>query len=119
MFDEEPDGDPHGECAAEIRRLQATLARPVDLVLFCPDCGLQHIDKPEGNFLPGHTAEENDAALAAMGCWTNPPHRSHLCHNCGHIWRPADVFTNGVAAVKTKGKADSSLARPARRGRLV
>ena len=23
MFDEEPDGDPHGECAAEIRALQA------------------------------------------------------------------------------------------------
>ena len=22
MFDEEPDGDPHGECAAEIARLQ-------------------------------------------------------------------------------------------------
>src|SRR5574340_600312 len=23
--------------------------------------------------------------------WDNPPHRSHLCHGCGHIWRPADV----------------------------
>lgn len=23
MFDEQPDGDPHGECAAEIRRLTA------------------------------------------------------------------------------------------------
>ena len=23
MFDEQPDGDPHGECAAEIHRLQA------------------------------------------------------------------------------------------------
>jgi hypothetical protein len=22
MFDEQPDGDPHGECAAEIRRLE-------------------------------------------------------------------------------------------------
>lgn len=27
MFDEEPDGDPHGECAAEIRRLQAEVTR--------------------------------------------------------------------------------------------
>ena len=26
MFDEQPDGDPHGECAAEIHRLQAELA---------------------------------------------------------------------------------------------
>lgn len=27
MFDEQPDGDPHGECAAEIHRLQAENAR--------------------------------------------------------------------------------------------
>lgn len=26
MFDEQPDGDPHGECAAEICRLQAEIA---------------------------------------------------------------------------------------------
>lgn len=25
MFDEQPDGDPHGECAAEIHRLQDAL----------------------------------------------------------------------------------------------
>ncbi len=25
-FDEEPDGDPHGECAAEIRRLKVALS---------------------------------------------------------------------------------------------
>lgn len=27
MFDEQPDGDPHGECAAEIQRLQAENAK--------------------------------------------------------------------------------------------
>ena len=27
MFDEEPDGDPHGECAAEIHRLRAEVER--------------------------------------------------------------------------------------------
>ena len=27
MFDEQPDGDPHGECAAEIRRLQEQIAQ--------------------------------------------------------------------------------------------
>lgn len=27
MFDEQPDGDPHGECAAEIHRLQAENAK--------------------------------------------------------------------------------------------
>lgn len=42
-----------------------------------------------------------------------PIHRSHLCRpedgGCGHIWRPADVPTNGVKAVKTVGKADSPI----------
>ena len=76
------------------------IAKPIDMVLHCPACGLQHIDAPE-IYQPegvGYGLE-----------WTNPPRRSHLCHGCGHVWRPADVPTNGVAAVKTKGKADSSL----------
>lgn len=61
---------------------------PIDMILFCPSCGVQHIDEPSGD-------------------WANPPHRSHLCHACGHIWRPADVPTNGVRFIKTAGKADS------------
>lgn len=69
---------------------------PIDMVLHCPKCGLQHIDAPGL-----HSEFDHDHQ------WTNPPHRSHLCHGCGHIWRPADVPTNGVAAVKTKGKDDS------------
>ena len=67
---------------------------PIDMVLHCPKCGLQHIDAPD---------ERTHG-------WRNEPHRSHLCHGCGHIWRPADVPTNGVAAVATKGKADSPIA---------
>lgn len=74
---------------------------PIDMVLYCPVCGVQHIDKPESR------ADEQERALVYD--WTNPPHRSHLCHGCGHIWRPADVPTNGVQAVKTKGKADSPV----------
>lgn len=70
---------------------------PIDMVLHCPACGKQHIDAPDER-----TPD-----------WKNEPHRSHLCHGCGHIWRPADVPTNGVAAVRTKGKADSPLAQPA------
>jgi hypothetical protein len=64
---------------------------PLDMVLHCPACGLQHID----------------AAESAEAPWTNPPHRSHLCHGCGHVWRPADVPTNGVVAVKTRGTKDT------------
>lgn len=70
----------------------APAAQPIDMVLHCPKCGLQHIDAPDER-----TPD-----------WKNEPHRSHLCHGCGHIWRPADVPTNGVRAVKTRGKADSA-----------
>jgi len=80
--------------------------KPIDMVLHCPNCGMQHIDEPDaGSFM---LAE--DAAQYGAGHWTNPPHRSHLCHGCKHVWRPADVPTNGVAAVKTQGKNDSPVA---------
>lgn len=61
---------------------------PIPMVLHCPACGHQHIDAPEQG-------------------WDNPPHRSHLCHQCGTIWRPADVPTTGVAAVSTRDSADT------------
>lgn len=62
---------------------------PIDMILFCPECGRQHIDEPQ--------SEKN---------WDNPPHRSHECQYCGHVWRPADVPTNGVAEIETKGQRD-------------
>jgi hypothetical protein len=73
--------------------------KPVDMMLFCPKCGFQHVDAPTPD-------------------WTNPPHRSHLCHECGCVWRPADVPTNGVAGIQTFGAADTvfynraALSRP-------
>jgi len=93
-------------CCPDMRYLPF---HPIDMVLFCPKCGLQHIDAPDASILAG------DAAMYGgdwPGRWTNPPHRSHQCQNkvCGHVWRPADVPTNGVAAVQTKGKADSPVA---------
>lgn len=83
---------------------------PIDMVLHCPACGMQHIDSPESN--DRRLVAMDPPAGWAMPPWKNEPHRSHLCHGCGHIWRPADVPTNGVAAVKTKGKADSPVAAP-------
>lgn len=93
---------------------------PIDMILHCPVCGKQHIDAPEGFKATGQcecdvfgscevcTAnEEAYREFLRDGPWTNPPHRSHLCHECGHIWRPADVPTNGVAEIRTKGKNDS------------
>ena len=63
---------------------------PVGMLLFCPHCGMQHIDAPEPD----------------TG-WTNPPHKSHKCHGCGCIWRPADVPTDGVVNIRTRGSADT------------
>lgn len=79
---------------------EAETQRPIDMILNCPACGLQHIDEPEGE-------GDDGATIKRVDVWTNPPHRSHLCHGCGHIWRPADVPTNGVAEIQTKGKNDS------------
>tara|TARA_B100001105_G_scaffold95218_1_gene75759 strand:- start:1652 stop:2332 length:681 start_codon:yes stop_codon:yes gene_type:complete len=90
-------------CAAR----DAMATSPVDMVLHCTACGLQHIDAPET--LPMAYAIGATHFSPRYKSWDNPPHRSHKCHGCGHIWRPADVPTNGVAAVKTKGKADSPI----------
>lgn len=71
---------------------------PIDVVLFCPVCKEQHIDAAE---VLKHSGEIGPA-------WTNPPHKSHLCHHCGAIWRPADVPTNGVRRAKTRGAKDTT-----------
>lgn len=78
--------------------------KPVDMILHCPVCHEQHVDEPEKHRVMVHGVHVDDAVS-----WDNPPHRSHLCHNCGCIWRPADVPTNGVAVIQTRGKADSNL----------
>lgn len=73
------------------RRL-AEAREPVPMILFCPRCGLRHIDQAD----------------PANG-WLNEPHRSHLCAGCGLIWRPADIATVGVAAIGTRGRLDVDL----------
>lgn len=84
-----------------------TAPQPIDMVLHCPKCGMQHIDAPEDEI----DMQCNTNRVPGLQ-WDNRPHRSHLCHGCGHIWRPADVPTNGVQTVKTKGKDDSPIAAP-------
>jgi len=73
------------------RGAQVLLRPPIDMILFCPKCHKQHLDAPN--------TDKN---------WTNPPHRSHECQFCGYIWRPADVATNGVTAIATRGERDDS-----------
>ena len=109
---------------------QAAAAQPddmgyksIDMVLHCPKCGMQHIDKDNYEELRIEAAElgvdrEGDRELERWieeREWPNPPHRSHLCASCKHIWRPADVCTNGVLAVKTKGQEDSPIEEVATR----
>lgn len=77
---------------SELAQARQQLSEPIDMLLLCPNCGLQHVDAPDER-TPG---------------WTNPPHKSHLCHACAHIWRPSDRPTNGAALIATKGDRDRS-----------
>lgn len=90
---------------------------PIRMILHCPTCGLQHIDRPNhwsDRFDPPTGSEHPDdleallqAAKAYEAEWTNPAHKSHKCLRCGEIWRPADVYTTGVLEIKTSGQHDS------------
>lgn len=94
-----PSSDQRDSVTAIGERLRTALAampsqpvgEPVPMVLHCPRCHVQHIDAPDER-----TPD-----------WQNPPHRSHLCHGCGLIWRPADVPTIGVEHTQTAGRGDS------------
>ncbi len=98
----DPDGDNDGGELLVYADRDRPEGGPIDMILFCPKCGLKHVDEPDP---PGL------GVLDGTEDWTNPPHRSHLCRpehgGCGTIWRPADVPTNGVAALVTSGKADT------------
>src|SRR6266478_7437898 len=76
---------------AQIEALIEVLGKPlsIDMVLFCPRCGGQHIDYPDPD----------------RG-WENPPHRTHLCAVCEYQWRPSDFATNGVGQTQTHGSKD-------------
>lgn len=68
---------------SRLREFYRALSSPIDMVLHCSVCHLQHIDEADyDNY---------------RGGWDNPPHRTHLCAGCGNLWRPANVPTNGVA----------------------
>lgn len=104
---------PDGPLRADFRAARHALSqiaqgageeRPIPMILHCPACGLQHIDAPD----PDATHWVDGSRSIP---WTNPPHRSHLCQGCGLIWRPADVATDGVTTITTRGQSDGPAER--------
>jgi hypothetical protein len=99
---------------------------PINILLFCPVCFEQHVDAalPDVCQDCGHDKGDHCSSLELTYCiecasnppkacmqfvaWLNPPHKSHRCNFCNHVWRPADVPTNGVQALETKGERDGS-----------
>lgn len=115
------------------RAALAKCSEPIPMILFCPKCGTQHIDKAEepqacgangsqGCWIKpcGPNGEEQCEFCGSAPLWDNPPHRSHECQKCMYVWRPADVATTGVATIKTAGKNDdppiNNRAAPAKGG---
>lgn len=93
--------------------------KPIDVVLFCPKCKAQHFDDIEPDVCEkcGGQKDAHKAPVkleTGLWCddftpWLNPPHKSHRCHNCNTVWRPADVPTNGVEKVQTVGSNDTKV----------
>lgn len=71
----------HGACTgcANCEVPSENNSEPVEMLLYCPRCQHQHVDAPE--------PEKG---------WTNPPHATHTCGNCGLNWRPSNSHTTGV-----------------------
>lgn len=108
--DDGPDGFPGSFDMVSMAEMRALLSIPVDVVLHCPKCHTQHIDKPESdNEYSGRLHESSWWELGGEqpARWTNPPHRTHLCAVCKCLWRAADVPTNGIAAAQTRGERDT------------
>lgn len=48
---------------------------PIQMLLWCPECGERHID---------------------VGEFSSKVHHTHACQGCGMVWRPAIEPTVGV-----------------------
>lgn len=93
--------------------------KPIDMVLYCPKCGTQHVDAPMTDAEYSNYIFESkwvEVGGSPPERWTNPPHKSHLCAGCGHVWRPSDTPTNGIASCESGKDADTI---PANHRRLV
>jgi hypothetical protein len=86
---------------------------PINAVIMCPECEEQHVDAPDEQcehtlqlycsdrcvLAKGHDGKHltsSDDIPESRRRWTNPPHAKHLCHGCGHLWKPFPFATFGV-----------------------
>lgn len=77
---------------ADARDRAILLDAPIEMILHCPICHMQHIDEVDEQRNPG---------------WQNPPHISHKCLGCGCVWTPCDRLTEGVAILTEHGRSDT------------
>jgi hypothetical protein len=84
------------------------MSEPINLLLYCPNCATQHVDEARPDVCETCGGNQSNCTCAAFTAWLNPPHRSHRCGECNHVWRPSDVPTNGVAQLQTRGERDGS-----------
>lgn len=123
----------HAACPECAEEHELRVQQPIDMIIYCPNCGVQHVDKPEpltcecgcskyahepvtGMHVPDDLAATRSCSVCRecdgfVAAWDNPPHKSHLCKpedgGCGSLFRIADVPTNGVAEIKTRGENDT------------
>ena len=102
------------EFKPEILRAMDAYEKPRDMIIFCPACHKQHIDKAEpdvcelcGGLWADHQHTTQFSECKDFKAWINPPHKSHRCHFCNAVFRPADFPTNGVAKIETRGENDT------------
>src|SRR5271165_3502595 len=70
---------------------------PVPCLLRCPECNGAHVDAPEPHDPEcSWHSKAHGPTPCDCGAWTNPPHKTHLCNFCGHLWRPFPFATTGV-----------------------
>lgn len=88
---------------------------PIDMIIYCPECKNMHIDaetplicKDCGCHFDKHGEEvDGDGRHACENCeacnefrpWLNDPHKRHRCAFCNHVFKTANVATNGVRSL--------------------
>jgi len=83
---------------------------PINVIIHCPMCRYMHIDKADPNTCkncgkkriehePYLIANCNNEEATSFEEWTNPPHKTHRCLNCNHLFKVANVPTNGVSGL--------------------